>query len=57
VSPSDKPNEPVTLSIGTLSSATGVPVDTLRTWERRYGFPAPTARTEIGLARERQPTR
>jgi methylmalonyl-CoA mutase cobalamin-binding subunit len=45
VSPSDKPNEPVTLSIGTLSSATGVPVDTLRTWERRYGFPAPTART------------
>ena len=45
MSPSDKPNEPVALSIGTLSSATGVPVDTLRTWERRYGFPAPTART------------
>jgi methylmalonyl-CoA mutase cobalamin-binding subunit len=36
----------VELSIGTLSSATGVPVDTLRTWERRYGFPVPTARTE-----------
>lgn len=42
----DKPPEPVELSIGTLSSATGVPVDTLRTWERRYGFPVPLARTE-----------
>lgn len=41
-----KPSDPVELSIGTLSSATGVPVDTLRTWERRYGFPAPIARTE-----------
>ncbi len=41
----EKPYEPVELSIGTLSSATGVPVDTLRTWERRYGFPAPTNRT------------
>jgi methylmalonyl-CoA mutase cobalamin-binding subunit len=45
VSTPDKPNEPVALSIGTLSSATGVPVETLRTWERRYGFPTPTART------------
>jgi DNA-binding transcriptional MerR regulator len=45
VVPSDKPTEPVELSIGTLSSATGVPVDTLRTWERRYGFPAPNTRT------------
>jgi methanogenic corrinoid protein MtbC1 len=36
----------VELSIGALSSATGVPVDTLRTWERRYGFPAPITRTE-----------
>jgi hypothetical protein len=27
------------LSIGALSAATGIPVDTLRTWERRYGFP------------------
>jgi MerR family transcriptional regulator, light-induced transcriptional regulator len=43
---SDKPSAPVELSIGTLSSATGVPVDTLRTWERRYGFPAPVTRTE-----------
>lgn len=30
-----------TLSIGALSRATGVPVETLRTWERRYGFPDP----------------
>lgn len=28
------------LSIGALSAATGVPTNTLRTWERRYGFPA-----------------
>jgi methanogenic corrinoid protein MtbC1 len=42
--PAKRP-EPVELSIGSLSSATGVPVDTLRTWERRYGFPIPTART------------
>jgi MerR family transcriptional regulator, light-induced transcriptional regulator len=37
--------DPVALSIGVLSAATGVPVDTLRTWERRYGFPAPISRT------------
>jgi MerR family transcriptional regulator, light-induced transcriptional regulator len=42
VSTPDKPSDPIALSIGTLSSATGVPVDTLRTWERRYGFPVPT---------------
>ena len=29
------------LSIGVLSRATGIPVETLRTWERRYGFPVP----------------
>jgi methanogenic corrinoid protein MtbC1 len=29
------------LSIGALSKATGVPVETLRTWEIRYGFPLP----------------
>ena len=28
------------LSIGALSAATGIPVATIRTWERRYGFPA-----------------
>ena len=27
------------LTIGALSTATGIPVDTIRTWERRYGFP------------------
>lgn len=37
--------DPLALSIGVLSAATGVPVDTLRTWERRYGFPAPISRT------------
>ncbi len=31
-----------TLSIGALARATGVPVNTLRTWERRYGFPRST---------------
>ena len=29
------------LSIGAVSQATGIPVETLRTWERRYGFPMP----------------
>ncbi|MEW6297618.1 MAG: MerR family transcriptional regulator [Thermodesulfobacteriota bacterium] len=29
------------LSIGAVSRATGIPAETLRTWERRYGFPAP----------------
>jgi DNA-binding transcriptional MerR regulator/methylmalonyl-CoA mutase cobalamin-binding subunit len=29
------------LSIGALSRATGIPVETLRTWEARYGFPMP----------------
>jgi DNA-binding transcriptional MerR regulator len=29
------------LSIGALSTATGIPIDTIRTWERRYGFPIP----------------
>jgi MerR family transcriptional regulator, light-induced transcriptional regulator len=46
VSTRAKPPDPLQLSIGTLSQATGVPVDTLRTWERRYGFPVPIARTE-----------
>ena len=32
---------PVMLGIGALSRASGIPVDTLRTWERRYGFPRP----------------
>ena len=29
------------ISIGALSRATRIPVETLRTWERRYGFPMP----------------
>jgi methanogenic corrinoid protein MtbC1 len=29
------------LSIGALSNATGIPVETLRTWESRYDFPLP----------------
>jgi len=37
-------------TIGALSRATGVPPDTLRTWERRYGFPMPE-RTETGHRR------
>lgn len=36
-----------TLGIGALSQATGIPVGTIRTWERRYGFPTPT-RTKGG---------
>ena len=39
------------LSIGALSRATGVPVETLRTWERRYGFPAPIGRIDSGHRR------
>lgn len=27
------------LSIGALAAATGIPVETIRSWERRYGFP------------------
>ena len=29
------------MSIGALSKATGIPKETIRTWERRYGFPHP----------------
>jgi methanogenic corrinoid protein MtbC1 len=39
------------LSIGALSRATGVPVETLRTWERRYGFPTPVRRIDSGHRR------
>ena len=35
------PAGPGLLSIGALSRATGIPADTLRTWERRYGMPSP----------------
>jgi hypothetical protein len=29
------------LTIGMLAAATGIPTETIRTWERRYGFPVP----------------
>lgn len=29
------------LSIGALAGATGIPIETLRTWESRYGYPVP----------------
>lgn len=32
------------LGIGALSRAVGIPPETLRTWERRYGFPVPERR-------------
>ena len=35
------------LTIGAVSRASGIPTNTLRTWERRYGFPEPR-RTEGG---------
>lgn len=41
---------PQMFTIGALSRATGVPPDTLRTWERRYGFPKPE-RTDSGHRR------
>lgn len=36
-----KQQDTALLSIGALSRATGIPVETLRTWEQRYGFPLP----------------
>jgi len=44
-----------TLSIGAVSKATGIPVETLRTWERRYGFPKPE-RTDSGHRKYRTST-
>lgn len=40
-SQSDASREGARLSIGALAKATGIPVETLRTWELRYGFPVP----------------
>ena len=34
-------NSAMLLGIGAVSKACGVPLNTLRTWERRYGFPNP----------------
>src|SRR5574340_1201336 len=41
LTPSRRDDEGPWLSIGALSKATGIAVETLRTWENRYGFPAP----------------
>ena len=35
--PKDKQTN--TITIGSLSRQTGIPINTIRTWERRYGFP------------------
>jgi methylmalonyl-CoA mutase cobalamin-binding subunit len=37
----DRNNQGAWLSIGALGKATGIAVETLRTWENRYGFPVP----------------
>jgi methanogenic corrinoid protein MtbC1 len=39
--PKQRDDEGPWLSIGALSKATGIAVETLRTWENRYGFPRP----------------
>jgi DNA-binding transcriptional MerR regulator len=44
---SPKPLEPVALSIAAVERDTGLGKDTLRVWERRYGFPSPD-RDEFG---------
>jgi methanogenic corrinoid protein MtbC1 len=46
----DRPKQRRLLTIGALARATGVPVETLRTWERRYGFPV-AERTASGHRR------
>lgn len=38
--PLPRPEDDAALSIGDLAEATGIPVETLRMWERRYGRPA-----------------
>lgn len=35
------PSSRVSLTIGDLAHRTGVPITTLRSWEKRYGFPEP----------------
>jgi len=43
--PTSSPGDAVEgISIGNLSRATGIPIATLRTWERRHGFPRPLRR-------------
>ena len=43
----DRTIEPLTLSIAAVERDTGLSKDTLRVWERRYGFPMP-ARDALG---------
>ncbi len=40
-SPRSDPKDATGISIGRLARVTGVPADTLRSWERRYGCPRP----------------
>ena len=40
-------NNSALMTIGSVSRATGIPTNTIRTWERRYGFPQPE-RTDSG---------
>ncbi len=42
-----QPQAPIVLSIAAVERDTGLSKDTLRVWERRYGFPTP-ARDDIG---------
>jgi DNA-binding transcriptional MerR regulator len=35
-------SEPVPLPIASVSSLLGIPIPTIRSWERRYGFPVPS---------------
>ena len=44
------PSTPPLLSIGALSRLSGVQIETIRNWERRYGWPTPT-RLESGHRR------
>lgn len=43
----DTKARPTLITIGAMSKATGIPANTLRTWERRYGVPQST-RTDGG---------
>jgi DNA-binding transcriptional MerR regulator len=37
-----RPSEPALLTIASVSSLVGIPIPTIRSWERRYGFPVPS---------------
>jgi DNA-binding transcriptional MerR regulator len=39
--------EPI-YNIGAVTRLTGIPITSLRAWERRYGFPHPSGRTPGG---------